>query len=169
MTVAAVAAFAAACATNPGPVPLVADPEGRELLEGEWAGEYASPQTGRVGSIAFSLVQHDTGACGVHGEHAHGDVLMIPRPMNDPGAPDGEYQSPASNPQVLGIDLMRVSGDRLTGYIQPYRDPETGLPVSTTFEGTIAGGRITGEFVTVNSKTGERYVGSWEVRRKNSR
>jgi hypothetical protein len=160
---------AAACATNPAPVPLVADPEGKRLLAGEWVGEYSSPETGRVGSIAFSLVQHDTGACGIHAEHAHGDVLMIPRESPDAGrTANGEYQTVegAPSPQVLRIDLMRVVGDHLTGTIEPYRDPETGYAVSTTFEGTITQDFIVGEFVTVNARTGDHLAGTWTVKRK---
>lgn len=158
-----------ACATLPAPVTLVADPEGKSLLAGEWAGEYWNPATGRSGSIMFSLEQHDTTLCNVHAEHAHGDVLMVP--LGGEALPPAQAweigKSERQAPRVLGIELIRVRGDRLTGTLEPYRDPDTGYPVSTTFEGIISGDEISGNFVTINAQTGQRLMGNWRVLRKN--
>lgn len=156
-----------ACASMPAPVTLIADPEGKLLLAGEWVGEYWNPATGRSGSIAFSLVQHDTSACGVQGEHAHGDVLMIPQggePLYSAEAWEIGVQG-RQTPSVLGIELIRVQGNRLTGTLEPYRDPDTGQPTSTTFRGIISGDEISGDFETVSGKTGQRLMGMWRVLR----
>ncbi|MBI4419893.1 MAG: hypothetical protein HY560_03640 [Gemmatimonadetes bacterium] len=165
--IAAAAVLGLGCAVNPAPVTLVADPKGEQLLAGEWVGQYFS-DAGREGSIAFSLVPHDTTKCGGHGEHAHGDVLMIPRgttQMLRPAMNEDEGQEHPT-PAVLTIELIRVTGDRVTGYLTPYRDPDTGVILSTTFEGQIVGDRITGTMTTINGKTGERLFGRWEVVRR---
>jgi hypothetical protein len=156
-----------ACATMPAPVPLVADPEGKLLLAGNWVGEYWNPATGRSGSISFSLVQHDTTQCNVHAEHAHGDVLMVP--LGGEALPPAEGweigRAEREAPTVLRIQLIRVRGERLTGTLEPYRDPDTGNAVSTTFEGIINGDEIRGDFVSVDARTGQRFMGNWRVLR----
>jgi hypothetical protein len=160
-----------ACASMAAPVTLVADPEGKKLLEGEWVGEYWNPATGRSGSISFSLVQHDTSLCNVHAEHAHGDVLMVPL-GGEPLPPSEAWEigkTERQAPAVLGIQLIRVHGDQLTGTLEPYRDPDTGQPISTTFEGIISGDEISGDFVTVNAENGQRLMGQWRVVRKSTR
>jgi hypothetical protein len=164
----ATAASAAACASLPAPVALQADPEGQRLLAGQWDGEYENPATGRAGSITFSLVQHDTAICNVHAEHAHGDVLMVPRGSSEPLPPSEGWNEgrPEQTPSVLGIELIRVTGDQLTGMLQPYRDPVSGHSISATFDGTIRGNVISGEFVSVDGKTGERMIGTWQVTRR---
>jgi hypothetical protein len=173
MTLAVTAALVAGCATNPAPVRLVADPEGEKALDGVWAGDY-NTAAGRAGSITFMLVMHEgvCEICGMTGLHAHGDVLMIPRGMHDALRPvDGEYQSPETglDPQVLQFEMVHVTGNHISGTIEPYRDPETGHPFSSSFEGTIAGERMSGEFIIINGKTGERDIGTWEAARKKDR
>lgn len=161
---AAAALSVAACASLPAPVPLIADPEGKRLLQGEWVGEYSSPATGRAGSITFLLEQHgDSTTC-------RGDVMMIPQGASEP-LPRAEGWTlgmgpETTGPSVLQIELLRVTGDQLSGTIQPYRDPVTGHSISTTFEGTIRGDQITGELVSVDAKTGDRLIGQWQVMRK---
>ncbi len=154
---------AAACATLPAPVPLVADPEGKRLLAGEWVGQYENPATGRSGSITFLLHQHaDTTEC-------RGDVLMIPRGASDP-RPTQEAIGEQSAPEmrVLRIDQLTVMGDQLSGIIEPYRDPETGNPINTRFDGQIVGDRISGQLISAGGKTGPQAVGTWEVTRRNT-
>jgi hypothetical protein len=172
MMMAAAAAMGWGCATTPDPVPLVIDPQGEQMLNGVWAGEYNSG-SGRAGSITFMFVMHEgvCEICGMEGIHAHGDVLMIPRGLNDPVQPaDGEYQGAGdTGPQVLRMEMVHVTGNHVRGTIEPYRDPETGHSLSSTFEGTIAGDRITGEFITVDGRTGIRDVGSWDAKRKKER
>jgi len=160
----AVIAASAGCATLPARVPLVIDPAGKQLLAGEWLGEYESLGTGRSGSITFMLVEHqDSTVC-------RGDVLMIPRGANqavqaiDGVSRPGEQQAP--DLRVLSIDLLKVEGDHVTGTIQSYSDPETGHPISTTFDGRITGDIITGQLVSVDGRTGREAVGTWQVSRK---
>ena len=74
MTGALVAVAVAACGTRQAAVPVV----GRDvaLLVGEWSGFYESAETGRSGSILFSL--------GAESDTARGDVVMIPAGSGTP-------------------------------------------------------------------------------------
>src|SRR5438552_2534469 len=60
-----------ACAASRSPVPLVGTSTDVGALTGEWAGEYSSSESGRSGSISFTLR--------AAGDSAFGDVVMIPR------------------------------------------------------------------------------------------
>ncbi|MSR07266.1 MAG: hypothetical protein EXR93_09410 [Gemmatimonadetes bacterium] len=162
---AAAALALAGCASLPARVPLIADPEGQALLQGEWVGDYSSPSTGRAGNITFMLETHaDSTIC-------RGDVMMIPQGSNDALLPAESWmlgvQPESTAPSILQIELLKVTGDQLSGTIQAYRDPVTGHSISTTFEGTIRGNAITGELVSVDAKTGDRFTGPWQVIRKN--
>ncbi len=46
-------------------------------------------------------------------------------------------------PRVIKISFVRCEGKEVTGWLEPYPDPETGETTSTTFEGVLegAGGR----------------------------
>ena len=60
-----------ACGAARAPVPLVGASADVGALTGEWAGEYSSAESGRSGSISFTLR--------AAGDSAFGDVVMIPR------------------------------------------------------------------------------------------
>src|SRR5213596_221876 len=60
-----------ACGASRSPVPLVGGSTDISALTGEWAGEYSSAESGRSGSISFTLR--------AAGDSAFGDVVMIPR------------------------------------------------------------------------------------------
>lgn len=158
----AVAGAAAACAPGaPSPVPVSA-PGGTEALAGEWAGEYDSPSLGRSGSIVFHL---DAGR-----DTAQGDVLMVPRGSGQalrraPAQAPGTLVPAALTPQVLTIRFVRLEGDRVSGALDPYLDPECGCRVFTTFEGTLGGDRLRGTFVTRGGPRGP-VTGKWSVRRR---
>jgi hypothetical protein len=152
----------AACASNPAPVNLTADPTGMQLLAGEWSGTYSSRESGRTGSIVFTLIAGE--------DHAHGDVLMIPVGYDQPLEPYQEAAAAANQaPRVLTIDFVSATGKRVTGTLAPYRDPACGCPLATTFEGEIKGDRITGKFQSYHTATGERQSGEWQVDRKKPR
>ncbi|MFL5381831.1 MAG: hypothetical protein ACJ8GN_04885 [Longimicrobiaceae bacterium] len=158
--VAAAGAAAACMPTPPAPVPVSAPP-GTTGLVGEWAGEYESPAVGRGGSIVFHL---DAGR-----DTAQGDVLMVPRgsraaPQRAPAEP-GTVVRASLAPQVLTIRFVRVEGDRVTGVLDPYVDPECGCRVFTAFEGTLAGDRLRGTFVTRGEPSGP-VTGTWRVERR---
>ena len=149
----------AACATNPQPVPLVANETDISSLAGEWDGEYSSVATGRAGSISFSLVAgRDTAA---------GDVLMVPR-GTDQQASDRQNSAQliARAPQVLRISFVRVLGANVSGTIEPYRAPDCDCILSTTFVGQLRGDTVEGTFSTTGGQADSPQSGRWKVTRK---
>jgi hypothetical protein len=150
----------AACSSAPEPVPVAGDPLDLVALAGEWSGYYNSPAVGRTGSIIFELeAGRDT---------AYGDVTMIPRgwtrplgPMDDPAA--DARDAPA--PRVLTIAFVRVEGTKVTGTMEPYKDPDCNCAVYTTFTGNLKNDVIEGRFLS-RMAIGSRFEGSWRVERK---
>lgn len=152
-----------ACAGNPPPVPLHADPEGLEHLRGVWRGAYESRETGRQGTIRFEL--------SAAGDTARGDVTMIPagrderlRPVRPDEEPGTTEERPS--PSLLGIHFVRCRGTRVQGTVEAYRDPETGHPLVTTFHGEMVGDSIGGSFSTYDQASGRRTGGTWYVLRR---
>src|SRR5881392_334349 len=93
-----------ACGASRSPVPLVGPSADVGALTGEWAGDYSSAESGRSGSITFTLR--------AAGDSAFGDVVMIPKawgralvPWAQPNAAGGN-QAPTST--VLTIRFVRV-------------------------------------------------------------
>jgi len=158
-------AAAAAAACTPAPpalVPVSAGSGSTAMLVGEWVGEYESPALGRGGSIVFHL---DAGR-----DTAQGDVVMVPRGSAQAlqRAPEGEPGTvvrASLAPQVLTIRFVRLEGDRVTGALDPYLDPECDCRVFTTFEGRLAGERLRGTFVTRGEPRGS-VSGTWSVERR---
>ena len=150
-----------ACGARQEAVPLVGAASDIEALVGEWVGEYSSVETGRSGRITFTLA--------AQGDTAHGDVVMIPHGANqplrpaEPGDPNVVGARPMS--EVLTIRFVRVEGDRVSGSLAPYRDPECGCPLSTTFEGSLNGDVIEGTYQTRHGQTNEVLHGRWKVMR----
>jgi hypothetical protein len=128
-------------------------------LAGQWAGDYSSAQSGRAGSISFTLR--------AAGDSAFGDVVMIPAATGRalaPGRGEGMagQQRPAS--EILTINFVRVEGGRVSGTLAPYADPETGARLVTTFSGQLSGNTITGTYTT-RLPSGETQTGRWTVQR----
>ena len=161
-TFAALAALLSACAVNPAPVPLSCDTEGRQLLIGNWSGEYYSSDGARAGSIVFNFAPEDTLG------YAHGDIVMAPARGNQYVLPadEGGISAPEETVQVLYIEFLGVMGHEVGGTLAPYRDPETGEMLHTTFEGRIEGNKIGGTLTTVHTRSMQVDVGNWEVFRK---
>lgn len=110
-------------------------------LAGDWAGDYHGIESGRSGTIEFSLQL---------GRHtAEGEVHM--------GAPDAP---------PLKIEFVAIDGGRVSGTIAPYTDPNCTCEVQTTFTGTATATRIAGTFETKVSATGQVETGDWQVSRK---
>jgi hypothetical protein len=154
-------AFTAAChSAPPAPVPLAGTPGGFAALAGEWAGSYESQQTGRSGSIVFSLESGE--------DHAHGDVTMIPRGTNTPlrAARVGSADNGPMPAQLLNIRFVRATGDMVSGAMEPYMDPECGCSAATTFEGHQRGNTIDGTFTTMRSDRTTTTSGTWTVTRR---
>ncbi len=150
------------CAANPSPVPVEAAGSDLGALAGRWEGSYSSAQTGRSGSIVFTLeAGHDT---------ATGDVLMIPsnsdRPLRPAGQDKIQPQQAAPMPSVLTIRFVRLQGDEVRGELLPYQAPDCDCMLETVFTGRLSGGRIEGTFTTYGERQPAPSTGHWQVRRK---
>lgn len=153
------ALIASAChSAPPGPVPLAGNPASWSNLAGEWAGAYESAQSGRSGSIVFTLIAGE--------DHAHGDVLMIPRAPKAPGnSHEAMARETAAPARPLSITFVRARGDSVSGSLDPYTDPDCGCTVHTTFTGVLERNAIAGVYVT--HVPGRRpLIGSWSVGRR---
>lgn len=149
------ALLVAACGAPGSPVPVRGNVE---QLVGEWVGEYTSTETGRSGSIVFTLAAgRDT---------AVGDVLMVPANIEMPTAPIRTDDPVQRTPRVIKISFVRCEGNEVTGWLEPYPDPDTGEKTSTTFEGVVKGDRLQGKFVSYLELSGRRRLGTWVVNRK---
>ena len=150
-----------ACAGNPAPVPVEAAGQDVAALTGRWEGSYDSDETGRSGSIVFTLAAgRDTAA---------GDVLMVPTGTNMPlrraGEPPGRMGPAAPDAQVLTIRFVRLDGARVSGTLEPYRAPECDCALATAFTGRLEGDTIRGTFTTTGPAVRTTH-GEWEVRRR---
>jgi len=152
---------AACAASNQPSVPLVGRSADVAALAGEWSGEYSSTESGRSGSISFTLRSA--------ADSAFGDVVMIPVGFGRPLAPwrggdtPAAMQRPAT--EVLTINFVRVDQGRVNGTLAPYADPRTGERLSTTFTGQLSGNKIEGTYTT-RMPSGETQTGRWSVQRK---
>ena len=156
----------AGCASRPTPVPVIGPRSDLSALVGEWSGEYSSPETGRSGSIAFSL---KTGK-----DTAVGSVVMVPKLQNEPNIPAAAMDRPivrtaaTQNPgELLTIRFVRMEGSQVVGTLDPYRDPDCGCQLTTTFRGQFKDARtIEGTFDSVGSGMGHMpSSGRWTVSR----
>jgi hypothetical protein len=142
------------CSVQSSPVPVRGN---AAVLVGEWSGDYRSGVTGRTGSIVFTLqAGRDT---------AFGDILMIPYNFEqrmDSRVPDLNRPSP----QLLRISFVGCEGREVSGWLEPYRDPDTGEQLYTSFQGILKGDELKGTFVTGGEQSGPRLQGSWRVKRK---
>lgn len=150
-----------ACAASQAPVPLVGAAADISPLSGEWAGDYSSAESGRRGSISFTLRSA--------GDSAFGDVVMVPSAWGRPLMPWREETAAGSNqtPQstVLTIRFVRVQDGHVSGTLDPYADPQTGTRLLTTFSGELNGNTITGTYTT-RLPSGETQTGRWSVQRR---
>jgi len=150
-----------ACGASRAPVPLVGASADVGALTGEWAGDYSSAESGRSGSISFTLR--------AAGDSAFGDVVMIPSAWGRPLVPwrgenaTGANQQPAST--VLTIRFVRVEHGHVSGTLDPYADPQTGARLLTTFSGELNGTTITGTYTT-RLPSGDTQTGRWTVQRR---
>jgi hypothetical protein len=156
----------AACGVSHTPVPMVGAAAEVSALIGQWSGDYSSAESGRAGSISFTLR--------AAGDSAFGDVVMVPsasgiplRPWHSqetgPAQPTGANQGPPST--VLAIRFVRVEKGHVSGTLDPYADPQTGARLLTTFSGELRGNSITGSYTT-QLPSGETQTGRWSVERR---
>jgi hypothetical protein len=145
-----------ACASKPPGIAVTSSDFDLNPLLGEWRGEYKGGETGRSGTIAFTLRAGEA--------NASGNVVMIPNAAANAPAVDSAQ---AARRQVLTIHFVRKEGGSVTGTLDPYGDPECGCQVNTTFQGTFTDARaIEGTYTTVPSKPGTGVTtGTWKVTR----
>ncbi len=79
LTIVPLAAVLTACHASRAPVPVVGTSGDVSALAGDWVGDYSSPESGRSGSISFSLKSAT--------DSAVGDVVMIPNGVGSPLSP----------------------------------------------------------------------------------
>jgi hypothetical protein len=159
--IAGLAASAIACASHPPSTEVTASDFDLNPLVGEWRGDYSSAQTGRKGTIAFTLRAGESSASG--------NIVMIPRADSLLSPAEQELVTNVSAPgkSVLRIDFIRKEGGNLSGILEPYQDPECACRVITTFQGSFRDARtIEGTFSTVPSQPGRSVTGgTWKVTR----
>jgi hypothetical protein len=130
--------LAAACGGSPKEVAVEGTDQELVKLAGDWQGNYTGNESGRSGTVQFSLQL---------GRHvADGQVIM-------------------GGATPLKIEFVAVKGGQVKGTIAPYTDPNCTCQVETSFLGNIAGDKISGMFETKISKTGQIQTGSWSVSR----
>ena len=153
------AVLVSACSRTAAPVPVVASPADIQRLAGEWVGEYGSPETGRSGSIVFTLDSAE--------DHAHGDVLMGAPTRNWSAFEDRTMEPVASGDReamrVLTIRFVRATGDQVSGVLDPYDDPACDCPVRTEFIGRLVGDTLAGTYETLRVAGGRATTGRWRV------
>jgi hypothetical protein len=157
---AALISFASGCAPKhqPGTGVSAGDFDLNPLV-GVWRGTYSNPQTGRNGTIAFSLRAGES--------FASGNVVMIPKAdsLLTPEERELVNEVLPSGRAVLPIKFVRKEGGSLNGTLDPYRSPDCDCTVNTTFEGTFKdSATLAGTFTTVPSKAGAAVTsGVWQA------
>jgi hypothetical protein len=143
-------------------VSLQGDDTDISVIAGRWSGEYAGVQSGRSGSILFTVqAGKDT---------AYGDVMMTPqlnqalRAADHGSAAHGQH---VSSPDLLRVTFIRVRGGSVEGSLEPYIAPDCSCVVTTVFRGRLAGNEIKGNFET-RGASGMLQTGTWSVTRKAS-
>lgn len=148
------------CAWRGTPVPVSGDLAG---LGGEWEGMYSSVETGRSGTLSFKL---DAAT-----DSAFGDVWMGAAEQQDIRQHDAPRVA-AERPHpgaALRIAFVRARRGRVTGRLEPYRDPVTGDQLLTVFEGVRDGDEFHGTYTTRNEVTGRIARGDWTAHRQTDR
>ena len=134
-----------ACGTSTPSVAVQGNDIDVSLLAGKWEGTYEGTESGRKGAIRFDLY---TGY-----RVAEGKVMM--NSLADP-----------ANARELSIKFIAMAGQKLTGNIDPYTDPQCNCTVETEFIGSMKGDGISGVFHTGPAGTPKTAGGTWSVVRK---
>ena len=155
---AVLAAMVACMPTRLAPVHLAGDPVAMNALAGSWSGEYSGIESGRSGSIVFTLQAND--------ETAFGDVVMTAQPIASQARELSTGRPPtaaAPRQQTLSISFVRVADGGVSGRLAPYVDPDLGVTVQTTFIGRlVTADRLEGTFTTTGPGDTVRR-GRWRV------
>jgi len=150
------------CAGNVPPARVIGTHADLITLGGTWEGDYeVTDGTIRRGTIYLELAaERDT---------ARGYVLMsVMQARNGHIAKPEGMPSPAMPySETLSIKFVRVTGNVITGVLDPYRDPVCGCVLTTTFSGQLRADEITGQFRVRHSDGLLREAGNWRASRKN--
>jgi hypothetical protein len=69
--------------------------------------------------------------------------------------------------EALRIRFIRIGGNRISGTLEPYTDPDCGCTVTTTFIGSFAKtDKIEGTYTTVGNGLFHPAKGKWSVTRQ---
>ncbi|HEY6222990.1 MAG TPA: hypothetical protein VIW26_04350 [Gemmatimonadales bacterium] len=148
-----------ACGGSQSPVPVVGRDVDISKLAGQWFGDYSSVETGRSGSILFTLTAGS--------DTATGNVVMTPR--FNAGAQVGQQpQAQTTVPVAQSIDIkfVRVTGGQVSGALAPYTDPTCNCPLHTTFVGRLSGDTLSGSYTSRHENSQDVQQGRWRVVRK---
>ena len=161
IVVAALAVASIACASTPPGFGVTSSDFDVGPLVGVWRGDYTSPQTGRTGTIGFTLRAGES--------FAAGNVVMIPKPdsLLTPEERELFSDTPPSGRAVLKFNYLRKEGNNVTGTLDPYRAPDCDCIVNTTFYGVFKDERtLEGTFTNVPTKAGSTIsTGTWKATR----
>ena len=151
-------ALLGACTYAGTPVPLSGSANDVGRLAGRWDGEFWSDESGRGGTLLFTIrAGTDT---------ALGDVVLNSG-MTDPviaaDARDPQHLRHSRAPEVLRVTFVAVQGEMIRGQIEPYIAPDCKCVVVTEFLGTLAGDTVAGRYDTRGP--GVRQEGRWSMRR----
>ncbi|MFN2636414.1 MAG: hypothetical protein ABR585_05280 [Gemmatimonadaceae bacterium] len=151
---AALVITALGCALKSQPIELTSNDFDLSPLVGQWNGVYSNPETGRHGTISFTLRAGET--------NASGNVVMLP--LDATGSPAA---SSNSSGQVLTIHFIRKESRNVVGTLDPYVNPDCSCKVTTTFHGTFADAKtIEGTFaITPADNSHPPTGGNWRVTR----
>lgn len=150
-----------ACGGAQSPVPVVGRATDISKLAGEWLGEYSSAESGRSGSISFTLkAGSDT---------AFGDVVMTPRFAGaGPASATGQPAPIQATSPAIDIRFVRVMGGQVSGALAPYTDPTCKCPLHTTFVGRLVGDTLSGTYTSRRENASDTQQGRWRVVREPS-
>lgn len=147
-----------ACGGSQTPVPVV----GREVdisrMAGQWTGDYSSVETGRSGTIVFTL--------SAGSDTATGDVVMTPRFNAGAQVAQNPAPTPPQPAQSIDIKFVRVTGGQVSGSLAPYTDPTCNCPLHTTFVGRLVGDTLSGTYSSRHENANDVQQGRWRVVRK---
>src|SRR6267378_4811391 len=130
VAVAGVTLSIVACATRQPEIELTSSDFDLNPLVGEWRGIYSSTETGRNGTIAFTLRAAESAASG--------NVVMLPRADSSFAANHAPVDPSIPNVrEVLTIHFVRKEGSNVVGTLDPYLDPQCACQVITTFQGAF--------------------------------
>jgi hypothetical protein len=155
---AAVTVALVGCAPYQAPiVPVSGDVRSLAMLAGHWEGDYHGTQSGRTGSISFTL--------SAVGDSATGEVIMddplhqyVVRPADTPE----QHRLHATKAQGLFIRFVGVRDGGVYGRLEPYTAPDCDCVVSTGFTGYVHGDTVSGTFFT-EASTSLTQNGVWRV------